>query len=253
MKSSRISLGLVNLLGLVGVLWGAVAPPADTAGAPKEGAPVNAKRFHERLLKIAEIYTVYGRVDDEERWAPELCRMPLPAKAQYSKSADETTHGQKLYSLFARDRSAYVGLGVAGATGQVIVKESWVPVEVKEKPKGKRFPAPQDRKGKPIEPPRDLAPIKSRLSLDRQGMFQPYAEKAGKWYKADRRGDLFIMMKLDPKTPETDEGWVYGTVTADGKKVTSSGRVASCMKCHETKSSRLFGLTVPEEKESPKP
>ena len=35
---------------------------------------------------------------------------------------------------------------------------------------------------------------------------------------------------------------MYGTVTADGKKVTSAGRVASCMKCHETKATRLFGL-----------
>jgi hypothetical protein len=51
------------------------------------------------------------------------------------------------------------------------------------------------------------------------------------------------MFKLDPKTPGTDEGWVYGTVTADGKTVTSAGRVASRMKCHqEAPHDRLFGL-----------
>ena len=57
------------------------------------------------------------------------------------------------------------------------------------------------------------------------------------------RSDLFIMFKLDPKTPQTDNGWVYGTVSADAKNVTSAGRVKSCMDCHtEAKHDRLFGL-----------
>lgn len=56
---------------------------------------------------------------------------------------------------------------------------------------------------------------------------------------------LFIMTKVDPTTPGTDKGWVYGTVTADGKTVTSSGRVQSCMGCHTGSSThdRMFGLT----------
>jgi hypothetical protein len=57
------------------------------------------------------------------------------------------------------------------------------------------------------------------------------------------KGELFIMYKLDPSTPDTDEGWIYGTVTADGTKVISGGRVASCMSCHlEAPHDRLFGL-----------
>lgn len=61
--------------------------------------------------------------------------------------------------------------------------------------------------------------------------------------KGSYRNALFIMTKLDPKTPGTDQGWVYGTVTADGKTVTSSGRVESCMGCHvQTKNDRLFGI-----------
>ena len=47
---------------------------------------------------------------------------------------------------------------------------------------------------------------------------------------------------LDPKTPGTDDGWVYGTVSADGKTVTSAGRVDSCMRCHETRKDRVFGI-----------
>ena len=203
-KSFHQALVLVVPLGLVGFLIGCGPPQADTAGPPKEDAPVNLEQFHERLLKIAEIYPVYGRVDDEARWSPTFCRMPSPAQAHYSRSTDDETHGQKLYSLFARDRSAYVGNSVPGAAGQVIVKESWVPVEVEGKPKVQRFPAARDRKGKAIDPPHDLAPI-GTLTFSEQGAFHPFAEKAGKWYKADRRGELFIMMKLDPKTAGADD------------------------------------------------
>ncbi len=41
------------------------------------------------------------------------------------------------------------------------------------------------------------------------------------------------MMKLDEKTPYTAEGWVYTTVSPDGKTVPSAGKLASCMKCHQ--------------------
>lgn len=61
--------------------------------------------------------------------------------------------------------------------------------------------------------------------------------------KLSHQSDLFIMTKLDPATKDTDEGWIYGTVTPDGKTVTSSGKVESCMKCHiQAKNDRLFGL-----------
>jgi hypothetical protein len=62
------------------------------------------------------------------------------------------------------------------------------------------------------------------------------------------KAELFIMYKLNPETPDTDEGWVYGIVTGDGTAVTSGGRVASCMSCHlEALHDRLFGL--PHERE----
>jgi hypothetical protein len=54
------------------------------------------------------------------------------------------------------------------------------------------------------------------------------------------------MFKLEPGTPGTDAGWVYGTVTPDGKQVTSAGRVESCMGCHQdAPHDRLFGLAKP--------
>ncbi|MCW5823891.1 MAG: cytochrome P460 family protein [Cyanobacteria bacterium TGS_CYA1] len=61
--------------------------------------------------------------------------------------------------------------------------------------------------------------------------------------KPEKQSSIFIMTKMDPLTKNTDNGWIYGTVTPDGKTVTSAGRVETCMKCHlETKNDRLFGL-----------
>jgi len=50
-------------------------------------------------------------------------------------------------------------------------------------------------------------------------------------------------LKLAADTPGTDDGFVYGTVTPDNKRVTSAGRVARCMGCHDNAPhERLFGL-----------
>jgi hypothetical protein len=156
-----------------------------------------------------------------------LCRAPMPAQARFSKSSDETTHGQKLYSLFAKDRNAYLGAPAKPApVGQILVKQSWLPEEVKDK----SSPRGTDK-------------------LD----FNPYVQRDGKLYKATKLAGLYIMMKLDPKTPGTDDGWLYGTVAADGETVTSAGCVESCMKCHETKKERLFGLKPGEKDAEVKP
>lgn len=185
-------------------------------------AVVNDKSFHEALLKIAAEYTTYGRVDDETRWAPYLCRMPNPSVARVSGSKDSETHGSKLYFLFAKQRKDYLKGG--DQTGQVIVKEGWTPKEL-----------PTDTKTQAVR-------VGSEGQRD---SYIPYAKKDGKLFHAESKHALFIMMKLDPKTPETDNGWVYGTVSPDGKQVTSAGRVSSCMACHqEAKNDRLFGLSA---------
>ncbi|MBS1993243.1 MAG: cytochrome P460 family protein [Cyanobacteria bacterium SZAS LIN-3] len=117
-----------------------------------------------------------------------------------SASKDVSTHGQKVYFLYARDPGQYFR-DEAPKPGQVVVKESWAPAS--------------DSTGK--------------------AGTEPAA--------SDKPLGLFVMMKLDPKTPSTDNGWVYGTISADGKSVTSAGRVQSCMGCHASASNdRLFGL-----------
>ncbi|MCA8945658.1 MAG: cytochrome P460 family protein [Planctomycetes bacterium] len=53
---------------------------------------------------------------------------------------------------------------------------------------------------------------------------------------------LFVMLKFDPSTNGTDAGWIYGTLSADAKTVTSAGLVESCMGCHQDAGpQRLFG------------
>src|SRR4051794_531708 len=80
---------------------GGVAGSASGAG----GVPL-LPAFAETARQIAGTYMAWGRVDDELRWAPGLCRIPLPGVVCPSKSNDPTTHGQKLYSVFAKDRAA---------------------------------------------------------------------------------------------------------------------------------------------------
>jgi hypothetical protein len=186
--------------------------------------------FHAQLREIAKTYRGYGHVDYREAaWAPSLCRAPIPyhdyhpGTTRLSGSKDTDTHGQKLYFLFAKQKDAYLRLtGKTNPVGQVVVKESWTPKETTEE-EYKRYLADHARVG-------------------REGGM-PFARKDGKVYRTDQQSALFIMFKTNPSTPGTDQGWVYGTVTADGKTVTAAGRVESCMGCHQdAKHDRLFGL-----------
>ena len=214
---TRARLSLVALPAtLILLATGLPAAPVKEPDAP----------FRRELLQVAKDYKSWGRVDDEMRFSPWLCFQPDPALARFSASTDPDTHGRKLYSLFAKDRTAYVRPGKATtvAVGQVVVKESWAPEETTEVA------------ARGIE--------KKKVVRSTGGdTFYPYATRGDKVFKASKPAGLFVMMKLDPKTPGTDDGWVYGTVSADGKTVTSAGKVESCMKCHQdARHDRLFGL-----------
>jgi hypothetical protein len=168
--------------------------------------------FHARLLEIAAGYKKFGRFDGHLRVSPEQCAAPRPSM---SKSDDTKTHGKKLYYLLAKDPDNYVD-GKEQKPGQVIVKESW----------------------------------KAQLAKSVYGPDVVKDPDDRKHYEPAYRSDLYIMLKLDRKTANTDEGWVYGTVTADGKRVTSAGRVESCMACHQGKETtdRMFGVRAPDSK-----
>lgn len=199
---------LLILTVLMAGCGGSVPAPSDPVSGPLE------KRF----LEIARDYESYGRVDDETRWAPYLCRQPMPGRARVSAPAG--AHGQKLYSLFARFRKDYVD-GKTQPEGQVLVKESWMPQEVPEAEATRAFSA-------------------AEAGRCRKFPWIPYASRDGKVYRATERAGLFIMVKGGG--PDTDEGWVYGTISPEGK-LTSAGRVASCMSCHQdAKVDRIFGI-----------
>ena len=56
------------------------------------------------------------------------------------------------------------------------------------------------------------------------------------------RSNFYLMYKSNSKEYRTDNGWVYGMVSADGKRVIQKGLVASCMKCHDqSRTDRMLG------------
>jgi hypothetical protein len=166
--------------------------------------------FASRLAAIASDYVTWGRVDDELRWAPFLCRLPFPSPPRVSAAA-AGGHAQKVYFLYARDRVAY--LQHTDAAHQVVVKESWThrPVTVARAQQVNAYTlAARTPDGATVEP--------------------------------EHAAGLFVMMRVAPNDPASDRGWIYGTVSPAGN-VTAAGRIASCMGCHvEAGPGRLFGL-----------
>jgi hypothetical protein len=218
---------------------GTESPPTDaaaqTAGAgagddvgddPTAGATARGP-YVELAQRLAAAYTSLGRVDDENRWAPFLCRIPEPSTARFSDSADDGTHGQKLYTVYALHPDKYAGFAAGRGVGapvdpdpfegleRLLVKESWT---VRE------------------------ADSSQPVLMSEVGAWLRPAERDGKYYIADQLAGLYMLIKLTDDAPDTDEGWVYATVSADGSRVTA-GLEDSCMGCHrQAPHERLFGL-----------
>lgn len=205
--------------------------------------PAIDPRFQAALLTAAKDYRSWGRVDERPNLAPTLCRAPdsldygFPSHARLSR-ADDAEHGKKLYYLFAglegssaRDR--YTALATAKdepaiPLGFTVVKQSWAAVPG-SRPAANAGPTIDDS---PFDmstaPP---API-------------TWVEHEGQRLEVGAQADLFVLIKAGgPDMPGTDAGWIYGTLTADGQRVTSAGRVERCMDCHDVAPhERLFGL-----------
>lgn len=92
------------------------ASPATNTPPATLQAPVPAP-FRDRLLEIAREYETYGKAQESLRWGIVACGVPLserdlrpqasPPKAdmsdlRFSASGDSTTHGRKLYFMFAK-------------------------------------------------------------------------------------------------------------------------------------------------------
>jgi len=204
--------------------------------ADEKDEPINDERFHKRLLKIAKVYEKFRRVDEDARLAMLDCRAPSRylGVPRISESDDPATHGKKVYYLYAKNRQAYRDVAKSvKQKSQVVVKETWRPLSKeaanKEKLNVTKRPATVDDILKSETVDRPLIPI----------------EKGGKrHFVPGEANGLFVMFQNQDKKlrDATDEGWVYGTVSADRKTVTSAGRVSSCIGCHESAPhGRLFG------------
>lgn len=201
---------------------------------------INEPEFHEALLAASEDYLRYGMVNSIALAAPEECRADdaTAPKPLMSESDHESSHGKKLYFLFAKEIGHYVNPeGKPAPVGQVVVKESWT--------------------SSPSNPA-----ARNLINHASGNRVNPRAKVGDKTLEIGQRKNFFVMTKLAEDTPKTDQGWVYGVVDSDTRKVIASGKVASCMSCHvegET-NDRLFGSklfsfeeTIVSEVEMPAP
>jgi hypothetical protein len=188
----------------------AIAVASSSAAAPE--SPAAPGPFDARLLDAARAYAGWTKVTSTFGWASTDCAAPPPPPTLHAgTSKDDATHGQKLFHLFARNHSDYVSdFKKPAPIGQVLVKESWRPVQV-----------PLEEEKKP--------------DLDT-------ALREGKRYRKGERMGLFVMLKLGDKVEGTDHGWIYGVVSGDGARVIAAGKLASCIGCHaNAPGDRLFG------------
>ena len=201
------------------------AAPAVPAKPPKPD--VNDAQFHAAIEAAAKQYLNFTIVNTGSadavaaKLAPVACAPasiiedPTPKMSQ-ADSDSKTGHGQKLYFLFAKDIVHYLNPdGSDSPVGQVLVKESWTAVPGNADARNLRSHASGNR-------------VNPRVAVD------------GKTLKLGKRKELFVMLKQDPKTKTTDEGWVYGVIDPESYKINSAGAVASCIACHEGEKDRLF-------------
>jgi hypothetical protein len=161
--------------------------------------------WREPVIAAVADYKTYAKVADYPLWAPEMCAAPRPSVQFMSDATPGRAHGQKLYYLWVKDLVAY------------------------DVPAGGETPQPAGQ----------IIVKETFHAIEGEGSI----EANGKKYKAGDRGPLFVMMRFDDKRDGTDRGWIYATLTEDGREVTSAGKVESCMGCHnDAGDDRVFGV-----------
>lgn len=219
--------------GLKRVAW--ENQPVGEVAMMQGGIP---EQWIQDARRVAWEYKSYGRFDESARWSPWFCSMPPPDRARRSQSPDADTHGRKLYALFVKDADDYGSLknGFPSAepfetpapVGQVIVKEAWIPKKATEEDLLPNYPYVRQGDGDQY--------------LTEEGWLAFAKDEDGTVWKATDRGPLFLMMKYDPETPGTDQGWVYATVDTHNV-ITGIGVMENCYSCHvDAPRDRMFGL-----------
>jgi hypothetical protein len=193
--------------------------PAKPAPAPAP-APANREldpRFTAAIRDAAAPYRTWKRVDEQPRVAPAMCDMPRTPSLGYVhlSEAGDAPHGKKLYYLWASSPGAYRALAAPMERGFTIVKESYEAIPAATATRG------ESGTGDP--------PLHDRLKV------------GDGWLTTGGAKGLYVMTKVGAGDG-TDAGWIYGTITPAGE-VSSAGRVASCIGCHErAPHDRLFGI-----------
>lgn len=184
-------------------------------------SPKEPNAFHDRVATIGRSVADIPAVTEPCRVAQAMCApfgMRQSRDLKRASMATKGEHARKIYSVRASDptqlRSDDAPIGL------VVVKEAWQPIAIPE--------------------PAAISPSIFRGSCDSP----PYVMIDREQYRAGDPAGLYVMEKLDPKTPGTDAGWIYGVVSPQGT-VLSAGNVESCAGCHATaRHDRLFS---PEE------
>lgn len=194
------------------------APRASEA-QPEKQPPVKTPpvrdseedRWNDSLLAVAADFRRYTKLSDDPAWAPTMCRSPLPTGPFKSRATTKKAHGRKLYYLWVKDSDAY----------------QWAVSDESMGPNTQLVVPPQ--------------PVGQALVKE---SYHP-ANPDGKDRALGEAASLFVMLKFDASTDGTDAGWIYGTLTPDGKEVTSAGLIESCMDCHDAAGDeRLFGPPI---------
>lgn len=136
--------------------------------------------------------------------------------------ANSSEHGRKAYFLWSNKPGEYYDIAAddlgSAPVGMTLVKESWTPIEGFE---GSLF---------------GISSENIRYTTD------PEVQEWGELAIAEPYG-LFVMHKLDPETPNTDNGWVYATTNFAGTEIIEVGMIDSCISCHESAPhDRLYGV-----------
>ena len=190
--------------------------------------PSDPNQTREQLLQVARSYLKGQLVNPGPRVAPTQCWIP-PTRVLYSEAKPGRAHGGKLFYLFARDSTSLAQKEKVKTqpVGQCLVKESWVAEPLGTEKPGK---AKKHASGKHLS---------------------SHTTHKGKTLAIGDPLDLYIMLKQDPKTKGTDEGWVYAVVSRDAQSVLHAGRIQSCIDCHEdAKYDRILGDYPPPDKRS---
>lgn len=192
-----------------------------------EVAPVPARGAIVAMVRAAaDAVPELPVVGPHLNWSPFSCMMPPAARALHSTVDAEGGHGSKIYALRSNQGEAYMKLGTEEAVElplfTVLVKEAFAP----ELHAGEDPPSPHSTAG---------------WELAASQAYIPFAERDGLTYRTGEPRGLFVMLRLPEGTPDTMNGWAFGTVDPAGR-VTGAGAMESCIRCHRTaEHGGLFG------------